>query len=101
MTNQLIGQTIYRQILESRIANEPFMTNFFKVVNATQLVILEDGLQFKAKGDKFWGRIKVTLNDMDTYDIEFLNDFKNEREEVNDIYNDQLLSVLWNRVVIV
>lgn len=108
MTNQLIGQTIYRQILESRIRNEPFMTNFFKVVGATELVILESGLRFRVKGDKFKGKVVIKLNDMDTYDIEFWKGKTHKGfttydkvDEINDIYNDMLLETLWNRVVIV
>lgn len=103
MDNQ-IARTIYQQIRDSRITNEPFMTNFFQTVKATQIVSLEDGIQFRVKGDKFSGKVVIRLNAMDTYDIQFWNvqmePFICEKvDEINDIYNNQLLETLWRRIV--
>lgn len=97
MTN-MIAQTILEQIQEGG-----FM---FKAVDGSQFVALEDGMQFRVKGDKFAGKVVIKLNAMDTYDIEFWDirldeDIIEKVDEVNDIYNDQLAEVLWNRIVIV
>lgn len=104
MSNQ-IGKTIYEQIATSKIAQEPFL-NFFKAVKTSQLVTNDDGLQFRVKGDKFSGKIVIKLNGMDTYDIEFWDIRLSEGiiekvDEINDVYNNQLLETLWNRIVIV
>lgn len=103
-----IATTIYRQIAQSKLPAEPYL-QFFKAVKAKDLVELKNGLQFRVKGDKFAGKVVITLNEMDTYDIEFWNIqlgpddlFIVEKvDEINDIYNDQLLETLWNRIVIV
>ena len=105
MNNQ-IAQTIYKQIKTAELPNEPFL-NFFKAVKAKDLVALEDGIQFRVKGDKFAGKVVIKLNAMDTYDIEFWNIqlgpddlFIVEKvDEVKDIYNNQLLEALWRRIV--
>ena len=103
--NKQIAQTILEQIQESRIPNEPYL-NFLRVVKASQMVVLEDGVQFRVSGDKFSGKVVIKLNAMDLYDVEFwkvnLSKFEIKKvDEVNDVYNDQLLEVLWNRIVIV
>lgn len=103
--NKQIGQTIIEQIQQGHVTNEPQL-NFMKVVHATQLVALDNGVQFRVRGDKFSGKIVVKLNAMDTYDIE-LWDIRldegiiNMVEEIKDIYNDQLTETLWNKIVIV
>ena len=104
MSNQ-IGKTIYEQINTSKLPKEPYL-RFFKAVKARDLVTLEDGLQFRVKGDKFAGKVVVKLNTMDTYDVEFWDIRLNEGiiekvDEVKDVYNNQLLETLWNRIVIV
>ncbi len=102
MSNQ-IAQTIVEQINESRIPSEPYL-NFFKAVKASQIVALEDGIQFRVKGDKFAGKVVIKLTWEDLYDIEFwdirLNKgIINKVDQIDDIFNDQLLETLWNRIV--
>jgi hypothetical protein len=108
-----IGQTILEQIQESSIPNEPYL-NFMKAVHASQLVALENGMQFRVRGDKFSGKIVITLNAADLYDIEFwnvklgLDEYKQDDcficekvDEIKDVYNSQLAELLWNKIVIV
>lgn len=103
-TNQ-IAETIVEQINASRIPNEPYL-KFFKAVKASQIVTLEDGIQFRVKGDRFAGKVVIKLSPADLYDIEFWNvsmePFVCEKVyEMKGIFNDQLLEVLWNQIVIV
>lgn len=104
MNNQ-IGKTIYEQIATSKIATEPFL-DFFRVVKAKDLALLDDGLQFRVKGDKFAGKIVIKLNAKDLYDVE-LWDIRLSKgiiekvDEVNDIYASELLESLWRRIVVI
>ena len=73
--------------------------SFFKFVGADKLTYTENSLMFTAKRGK--GRLPVrsviTLNEMDTYDIELWTVRKFEAKkikEVKDIYNDQLADIL-------
>jgi hypothetical protein len=100
-----IGQTILEQIQESSIPNEPYL-NFMKAVHASQLVALENGMQFRVRGDKFSGKIVITLNSGDLYDIEFWDIRLDEGiiekiETLTDVFNNQLAELLWNKIVIV
>ena len=57
----------------------------------------EGGLIFNVEGFKFKGQVKVMLNWTDTFDIYLI---KNGEvvETINDVYLDQLVSVIDNRV---
>lgn len=71
---------------------------------ANSFVTMENGTKFMVDGSKFHGKVVITLNTMDTYDIEFWKinmrnlEFK-KIDEINDIYNNQLAEVILWRVV--
>ncbi|MEB6550172.1 hypothetical protein MXL46_13840 [Heyndrickxia sporothermodurans] len=65
----------------------------------SEFVALQNGVQFKIRTPlyKRGGRVKITLNSMDTYDIEVFKIVKSEiitLKKSNDIYCDQLVEVL-------
>ena len=108
MTDTEVAATILEQIQMGQVRNEPQLTKFriyFKVLKAKNFAVIANGVKFNVSGDKFKGKIVITLNTMDLYDIEFWNVRQNtvtdKAEEINDIYNDQLAQVIWDRVVIV
>lgn len=53
----------------------------------------ENFLQFKVQGHHFKGIVKITLNSMDLYDIEFIKAGK-VIHEVNGIYFDQMTDII-------
>lgn len=90
----MIAQTILKQI--GGIAKITGM------INAKDILDLENGVSFKFSGSKKVNYVKIVLNGMDTYDLEFgkismkktdfgvkMPDYKKVKE-FDDIYNDQL-----------
>jgi len=65
------------------------------MIAASQYVYTDNSLQFKFKGSKKSNMIKITLNSMDLYDVEFIKyspskyTCKTVKAE-NGIYNDML-----------
>ena len=57
----------------------------------------EGGLIFNVEGFKFKGQVKVMLNWTDTFDIYLIKNGKIV-ETINDVYLDQLVSVIDNRI---
>ena len=55
-------------------------------------------LQFRVSGHHFKGRIKITLNSMDLYDIQFIKLSGEVHNEVNGVYFDQMTDII-DRVV--
>lgn len=57
----------------------------------------EGGIIFNVQGFKFTGQVKVMLNWLDTFDI-YLIKRGDVVETIKDVYLDQLISVIDNRV---
>jgi hypothetical protein len=57
----------------------------------------EGGLLFNVNGFKFRGQVKVMLNFMDTFDVYLIKNGK-VVDNIKDVYLDQLISVIDNRV---
>lgn len=58
-----------------------------------------DNLSFKFKGSKIANYIKITLNSLDLYDVEFGKIWGHNYKvikEVNGVYNDQLIPIFEN-----
>lgn len=51
-------------------------------------------LTFKVQGFKFKGRVTITLNAMDLYDIRFTNHNNEIQKEFNGIYFDQMVDLI-------
>jgi len=96
MTDMTVANTIYQQIL----AQDPWAMGAY---GARNLVGGEDRLQFDVSGRTFKGKVIITLNAMDLYDITFgrMNrktfefDVKTTAEGV---YFDQLIGVLDHQI---
>lgn len=85
--------------LKINIGGTVHKVSFFRTIGAEKLVYTDNSLMFTAKRGK--GRLPVrsviTLNEMDTYNIEFYTIRKFEAKkikEVKDVYNDQLADTL-------
>ncbi len=68
-------------------------------LGVNKFVVVENGLQFCASGTKILrgGRVQITLNGLDLYDIEVFRVRKGQKnivKTVNDIYFDNLTEVL-------
>ena len=97
-----LTQTI--EILNMKPQNEMF--GLLRSLQASQMIYSdkENFVMFKVKGDRGINKVKVILNAMDTFDVEFWNirDITcNRKDEIKDIYNDSLVQAIWNRVVLV
>jgi len=55
-------------------------------------------LIFKVQGFKLKGQVKITLNSLDLYDIEFINSKGKVIKTVEGIYFDQLIETIDNEV---
>lgn len=90
----MIAETILEQMGGIR--------NIIMMTSAKDILDLENGVSFKFSGSKKVNYVKVILNEMDTYNIEFgkismkktdfgirMPDYK-KIKEFDDIYNDQL-----------
>ena len=58
----------------------------------------EGGLLFNVNGFKHQGQVKIMLNWLDTFDIYLLDNNGNVTEKVGDVYVDNLISVVDNKV---
>ena len=87
MTNVEIANTIISQ----------FGKTFPMMVGIKSPVAIENGVQFGiAKATKGINKVVITLNGMDTYDVNFwkiTNKVTKEITSVEGVYNDQLNSV--------
>lgn len=93
-TNLTIAKEIYNQIGGKAM----FM------MGAKDIAGDEKSLSFKIRGSKEYNYIKITLNSLDTYDIEFIKYNKNgiiRKDEVNGVYNDQLHEIISNKTGLV
>ncbi len=97
-----ISQTV--EILNMKPQNEMF--GLLRSLQASQMVYSDkdNSVMFKVKGDRGINKVKVILNIMNTFDVEFWNIRGitcNRKDEIKDIYNDQLVQAIWERVVLV
>jgi len=87
MVNKEVARTIMGQLGNKTL----------KMLGAYQFVALKNGVKFRIRGSRKINLIKITLNPMDTYDIEFWRirgtSFK-KVSEVKGIYFDQLHQVI-------
>lgn len=95
-----LTQTI--EILNMKPTNEPF--GLLRSLQASQMIYSDNDnfVMFKVKGDRQINKVKVILNVMDTFDVEFYNIRGLKcvmKDEIKDIYNDQLVQAIWKRVV--
>jgi hypothetical protein len=51
-------------------------------------------LRFNVSGMKFKGFVKITLNFMDTYDIQFIKKSGEVEKEVSGVYFDEMVEVI-------
>lgn len=61
-------------------------------INFRNHMAINNGLSFQFSGSTKANNARITLNSMDTYDIEFLKASKTVKEH-HDIYNDQLMDI--------
>ena len=90
---QSVGATILKQLGWNK---------FIAMTGAKNFVFDNNGLYFKLPATITRDRInyiRITLNVMDTYDIEFwaLGRFAKKLDEINGIYNDGLKAVIADR----
>lgn len=86
--NQEIAKTILMQMGGSNRLNA--------MIGAKYFAAIENGLSFRFKMSKAANYVKITLNSLDLYDIEFGKVWgKNFKivKTVNDVYDDQLKSI--------
>ncbi len=88
MSNVQIAQTIAQQMGGTK--------RLQMFLGAMNFVAHENGLTFKFKGNRKFTHLKVTLNSMDTYDMEFIKvhgaSIKTVKE-FDGVYNDMLVSI--------
>ena len=58
----------------------------------------EDFLVFKVQGYKLKGFVRITLNGLDLYDICFKNHNGEAIKEMNDVYAEDMVSIIDNEV---
>jgi hypothetical protein len=108
MTNQ-IANTVWQQMRQIDL-------NLVFCMGVTKLGALPNGLRFDVKGLAFRGRIEITLNGMDLYDIKLIKPTRRQnqnckdvgikkfdttysvQEEVNDVYVEDLMPTLAMKV---
>ena len=69
----------------------------FYMMGAKDLVGDNNSLGFKIRGSKEYNFIKITLNGLDLYDVDFIKFNKNgiiKKDTVNDVYNDMLKDLI-------
>ena len=85
-----VAKEIFRQLQASKVNGFPFFAyTGIKSIEKTQNGLT---LHFPKNPSKFC-RVDITLNDMDTYDLKFINP-KKSAYEVDDLYWDQLAQVI-------
>ena len=107
-TSSQVAETMIDQIREGfaqriNIGGTEFRADFFKMTGAKDLVYDENMLMFKVPSTDKFNKIKITLNEMDTYDIEFWITGTIDRDpyvimdkvnEIKDVYCDELGEIL-------
>jgi len=93
MSNLQIAKTIHQQMYA-------LDTNAMMCMGVNQFIGGEDFLQFKASGCnvKRGGRVRVTLNGLDLYDVEVYRVAKLEKrtiKEVKDVYAEDLVNTIF------
>ncbi len=93
MSNLVIADTIRQQLLAGN-------QNKIRVMcwGATKWVAGEKCLSFKVSARRHKGYVKITLNAMDTYDVQLLSTHGNEKKKWNGLYFDQLAEVIDNEI---
>lgn len=85
MTDKTVAITILKQLGGKR---------FMVMTGAKGFLALDDGMAFSIpKGANGIRRIKITLNSMDLYDMEFYSLSGKSLKKVNNVYNDQLQDI--------
>lgn len=96
LTESSKGQAIAKEIVKQlRATNKWAMASW----GANQLIALDDGLQFKAKGSKLkvGGRVQIRLNSLDLYDVRVFRVSGTKITEVanaESLYADALVDIL-------